>query len=82
MVASFTTESCNGAEGRNLIICDLDYVGIIEDVIILKYLTFSIVLIKCRWHIANHRGPNPTIKNDEYGFTFVKSTKTIPTDQV
>ncbi|XP_075497779.1 uncharacterized protein LOC142535021 [Primulina tabacum] len=59
------------AKDKNLLMTDVTFYGVIEEIWELDYHQFQVPLFKCAW-VANDKG---VINNDECGFTLVNMNK-------
>ncbi|XP_073030675.1 uncharacterized protein [Primulina eburnea] len=66
-----TTMLVCSAKDKNLLMTDVTFYGVIEEIWELDYHQFQVPLFKCVW-VANDKG---VINNDECGFTLVNMNK-------
>lgn len=74
------TESYSTSRDRRPISGDVDYFGMINEIIELDYYGgVKVVLFKCQWADVNNRTNG--VKVDDYGFTLVNSERFSDTDE-
>jgi hypothetical protein len=66
----FRLMSCNSTKDYNMVMANLNYVGVLKEMLVLDCFGLLLVLFKCSWIPANTQG-NATICQDEYGFWVV-----------
>ncbi|XP_039115825.1 uncharacterized protein LOC120251353 [Dioscorea cayenensis subsp. rotundata] len=78
-LVTFSTMSYASARDADPLQGNVDYDGVLNDIIELDYFNkFKVVLFRCDWaDVNNSRG----LKNDRYGFTMVNFTRTIHTGE-
>jgi hypothetical protein len=64
----FNQANHNSAQDQNIIVADLQYVGVLKEIVMANYLGVRLVLFKWSWILANVRGNTRTIQQDENGF--------------
>ena len=71
-VATTFRQLCHaGIKDRNLQAAELEYVGWVEEILLVDYGHFEVVVLYCNWVVANMKGDGATMKRDDYGFTTV-----------
>jgi hypothetical protein len=53
-------------------------VGWVEEILLVDYAHFEVVVLYCNWVVANMKGDGATMKRDEYGFTTLNFEILIP----
>jgi hypothetical protein len=71
VATTFEQECILGWNDQRPILAKLEYVGWAEKIFELNYGVLNTVVLLCNWVKANYNGSNATIKQNEYGFTFV-----------
>jgi hypothetical protein len=56
----------------------LEYVGWVEEILEQNYGVLKTIVLLCNWVKVDYNESNATIKQDEYGFTFVNFSSLIP----
>ena len=71
VAAIFTQTCCSSVHDRHPVEAELQYVGIIHEILKVEYGHIPFILLKCSW-IKPHLEGAPTIRVDEDGFWSVK----------
>jgi hypothetical protein len=78
VAATFAQSCCTSSSDRNMTTLKLEYIGWMEEIIVVDYGRFELVLLYCSWMQANTEGARATVKRDDYGFTLIKFDRLIP----
>jgi hypothetical protein len=64
----FNQANQNSMRDQNKIIENLNYVGVLKEILLVDYSRLRLVLFNCSWIPPNLRGNARTICQDEHGF--------------
>ena len=78
VAATFRQLCHSGLKDTNPKSADLEYVGWVEEILLVDYDHFEVVVLYCNWVVANMKGEGATMKRDEYGFTTVNFERLVP----
>jgi hypothetical protein len=56
----FRQASCSSTRDENMVMVNLNYFGILKEILVVDYSCLLLVLFRCSWILANTRG-NATI---------------------
>jgi len=63
----FRQVSRSSTKDHNMVMANLNYVGLLKEILTVDYFDLLLVLFKCSWIPTNTQG-NATICQDEHGF--------------
>lgn len=49
----FKQVSCSSMRDWNMVMANLNYVGVLKEILVVDYLSLQLVLFKCFWILAN-----------------------------
>lgn len=73
----FRLVSCSSTKDYNMVMVNLNYVGVLKEMFVVDYFGLLLVLFKCSW-IPTNTQCNATICQDEYGFWVVNFVHNLP----
>ncbi len=73
----FRQVSRSSTKDHNMVMANLNYVGLLKEILIVDYFGLLLVLFKCSWIPTNTQG-NATICQDEHGFWVVNFVHNLP----
>jgi hypothetical protein len=57
----FIQASCSSIQDQNIIVADLQYVGMLKEIVVVNYSGLQLILFKCSWILANVCGNTKTV---------------------
>lgn len=75
VMANFEQESRARASDLNLQFCQLDYCGILKEILEVSFRAFTIYIFDVKWFRVICNGSNATVRRDNSGFYAIDSTK-------
>jgi hypothetical protein len=63
----FKQMSHSSTRDKNMAMANLNYIGVLKEIMVVDYLSLQLILFKCSQVLANTQG-NATICQDEHGF--------------
>ncbi|MCO5604782.1 hypothetical protein L7F22_058953 [Adiantum nelumboides] len=75
VMAKFEQASRRRATYQNIVIAEMQYFGLLKEIINADYRSFTILISYVQWFKVIMEGPNATVRRDVSGFIEVDSTK-------
>ncbi|MCO5558027.1 hypothetical protein L7F22_011602 [Adiantum nelumboides] len=75
VMAKFEQASRRRATDQNIVIVEMQYFGLLKEIINADYRSFTILIFDVQWFKVIMEGPNATVQRDVSGFIEVYSTK-------
>ncbi|MCO5574600.1 hypothetical protein L7F22_028388 [Adiantum nelumboides] len=75
VMAKFEQASQRRATDQNIVIAEMQYFGLLKEIINADYRSFTILIFDVQWFKVIMEGPNATVRRDVSGFIEVDSTK-------
>ncbi|MCO5609713.1 hypothetical protein L7F22_063945 [Adiantum nelumboides] len=75
VMAKFEQASRRRATDQNIMIAEMQYFGLLKEIINAYYRSFTILIFDVQWFKVIMEGPNATVRRDVSGFIKVDSTK-------
>ncbi|MCO5587597.1 hypothetical protein L7F22_041546 [Adiantum nelumboides] len=75
VMAKFEQASRRRATDQNIVIAEMQYFGLLKEIINADYRSFTILIFDVQWFKVIMEGPNATVRRDVSGFIEVDSTK-------
>ncbi|MCO5583655.1 hypothetical protein L7F22_037568 [Adiantum nelumboides] len=75
VMAKFEQASRRRATDQNIVIAEMQYFGLLKEIINTDYRSFTILIFDVQWFKVIMEGPNATVRRDVSGFIEVDSTK-------
>ncbi len=73
----FRQTSHTSTRDHNMVMVNLNYIGVLKEILVVDYSSLLLVLFKCSWIPTNTQG-NVTIHQDEHGFWVVNFVCLLP----
>jgi hypothetical protein len=77
MAATFSQKIRSSIHAKNLKAANLEYMEWMEEILVVDYGRYELVVLYCNWVMTNMVGHNATMKRDDYEFSLVNFDRLV-----